>query len=170
MLVENNNTNSNNAFGSNINSNSNIDCLRILAQLMGQNSGNLNNSNFNSRNSSHFVPNSNSNIEQDFVRTSNLISELINLEQQNKIQIELIQKIIETKYKNTMYVNNFLVHLLKNSSETGEKIELETTAKSSSRSNEVKVDKNGTFKNADAEKETNLQQKPTGKFNKRFFS
>lgn len=85
------------------NKNNNNDYSNFIFQLAFQilNGSNTNNSN-NINNSS----NSQLKIVSDFMKTSNLITELIELEQQNRIQIELIKRIIQNKYQNINYVNN----------------------------------------------------------------
>jgi len=87
------------------NKNQNNDYTNLVTQLAKQilNGSNINNSNINS-------PISQSNI--NIVQTSNLINELIQLEQQNRIQIELIQRIIQNKYQDINYVNKFLDNFL----------------------------------------------------------
>lgn len=139
----------------------NNECMRILSQILMQNqnnncnsnlnsflnnnnnnnknNNNNNNLNFNNNSNMNYPFNSNNNGVPDFVKASNLISELINLEQQNRIQIDLIQKIINNKYKNNNIINNLLINLLSNEGNEGngdgEKNQ-DATTKSSSRSSE----------------------------------
>lgn len=74
--------------------------LQILNKSNAANSSNINS------------PMIKPNIGQDLMKTSSLINELIELEQQNKIQIELIQRIIQNKYQNINYVNNILENFI----------------------------------------------------------
>lgn len=162
MLNDTNNNNNNNSNQNNLLLNNvlNNDSLKLICQLLTPNSNNHSNNNYANGNSNHFISNGHLNSQESgFMRTSNLISELINLEQQNKIQIELIQSIIQTKYKNTSHINNFLVHLINNMSDAWERNDNDaTTTKSSSRSNENNLDKNASFKNPNLPCEINSQE------------
>jgi len=155
----NNKNNNNNNLHSNQNNHGNMnnfnnDCIKFLTQILLQNQNNnnncnnslnslnnsLNNNNNNSNNNNNmnnlFNLNNNCNNPNgipDFLKASNLISELIKLEQQNRIQIDLIQKIIDTKYKNNASINNVLINMLTN--EEPEKHDYITT-KSSSKSSD----------------------------------
>jgi len=147
------------------NMNINSDCMRKLSQFLMQiqntncnsnfnsliynnnnnnnnntnNNNNNNNLSFNNGNNINYPYDFNSNGVGELFKASNLITELINLEQQNLIQIDLIQKIINNKQKNNNIINNLLLKLLSNQTNEGngnqEKNE-DGTTKSSSRSSE----------------------------------
>jgi len=152
------NSNSNyNNLGSNCNSsNLSNDYLRILSQMLIQNqnqtknfdnalinmlnSNNIYNPTMISNNGSNNQNMNNNNGFPEVYKTSTLISELINLEQQNKIQIELIQKILDTKQKNNSYFNNILIDLMNyklNESKCGFEKLFEGTTKSTSRFSDI---------------------------------
>ncbi len=103
----------------------------------------------------------NNNEKPDFLKASNLISELVNLEQQNRIQIDLIKKIIDMKYKNNAFINSVLIDLLSNEEKEKEKEKHEEiTTKSSSRStvNLEKIEQNHFALNAINNSTFNLHQ------------
>ena len=102
---------------------------------------NINNNNNNNNNNNllnyslQMLNNSNSNFGQDMIKTSNLINELIELEQQNKIQVELIRRIIQNKYQNINYVNNILENYISQTPRENTFRELLTNTKTCSNSN-----------------------------------
>ena len=107
------------------------------------NNNNNNNVNFNNNNNKNINFNYPFNLNNigilELAKVSNLISELINLEQQNKFQIDCIQKIINNKYKYNNMINNLLLNILSNNeNEIDRDMEKneDGTTKNSSRSSE----------------------------------
>lgn len=73
--------------------------------------------------------------------TTNLINELLELEQQNRIQIELFQRIIQNKFQNISYANNILKNFINQS--MPDKNQGELTTKGSSNYNDKAQEGNG---------------------------
>jgi len=109
---KNNNNNSNNLNNNNYNENNSLN------NMNGSINKNTNFSNKNSNNNNHNLNLSSllnlggNNGLPDFIKASSLISELISLEQQNRVQIDLIQKIIDSKHKNNSSINSALLNML----------------------------------------------------------
>ncbi len=113
----------------NFNNNNNLVNCNSYNKTVNFNSNNLSNINNN------FNLNENLKNLPEFINSLNLISEIINLQQQNRFQYDLIQEVLNNKYKNNIIINNLLINLLSNSGIYGngdiEKNEDETTKNSS---------------------------------------
>lgn len=146
MLEENNENMENNQ-----NLNTNLPAGENMKNFFDYNDQNLNenenstNNDYNniiSRYALKMLSTSNSNYGQDLLKTTNLINELIELEQQNKIQVELIKRIIHNKYEKINYVNNILENYISQTPTDKILRELSTNTKTNSNFNSQQLDAN----------------------------
>lgn len=134
-----NQNNGQNTFENNTNNKNDLISQLALQILKNSNGNNSTNNSTNCHQAQNITP--------DILNSTNLINELISLEQQNRIQIELIKRLIQNKQQNINYVNNILENFItKNSNSVGKELENHTT-KGSSNSNDKILDENQRFLN-----------------------